>query len=132
MIGREKGIRMSKRATWAGLVLSCCLPLAAQPPACKLEIASVRAFKGTWRDEKHKRVLIANLPICDDSRLVRVRDNQASGEDFLILKNRRGEDLPAYQCRYLLGCETPLDLSDIARESQRQLQGRSAVESFME
>src|ERR1022692_5236652 len=95
--------------------------LIGQTPGCKLEIAYVKDFKGTWNDEEYGHQLRTNQPICDDSRIVRVKNKKAKPDDFLLLTDRQARDLPPYQCKHLLGCEAPLDLSDLARETKRQL-----------
>jgi hypothetical protein len=90
-------------------------------PGCKIEIAYVKDFKGSWKDEKYDHQLRINQSICEDSRITRIQDKNATPDDFLLLTDRRARELPRFQCKYLLGCEAPLDLSDIARETRRQL-----------
>jgi|SRR5579862_261849 len=114
------------------LALVTPLVIVAQSSGCQLEIASVKELKGTWQDTKYVHILVPNQTICDDSHLVRVRDEKATVDDFLVLKTRKGQDLPPYQCKRLLGCEAPLDLGDIAREASRQLKGASLLGSFLD
>jgi|SRR5271157_5502553 len=105
----------------------------AAPPAiaqCVLEIGTVADLKGPWRDLKYNRELKKNDVVCHDSALQRADNAKASAADFLKIKSRTDSQIVAFECKTLLGCERPLDLTPLIKKTQQSLQGASMLESF--
>ena len=106
---------------------ACSLPAGAQ---CTLEIATVAGLKGTWSDRAAGPRAV-NSVICENNRLERVKDANASADDFISLRLRSdAAQVVTFTCKVLLGCERPLDLGPIAREARRRLKGNAVLESF--
>lgn len=103
------------------------MPLAAQ---C-LEIGTIADLKGAWTDLTRNHTLTKNEIVCGDGRLQRVNDAKASPTDFLKIANRSdSRQMMTFECRDLLGCGKPLDLSALVNEEQRNLKGSGLLESF--
>jgi hypothetical protein len=104
------------------------LPAVAQ---CLLEIATVKELKGTWADVTRSHRLIRNDVICNDSKVQRINSPTATNDDLLkLLSREEPAQLITFECKRLLGCEKPLDLTALANEEKRRLKGVGFLESF--
>jgi hypothetical protein len=101
-------------------------------PCSKLEIAFVHSFLGTWRDEAYNnRQLVKNLPVCSDSKLVRVKEGSYSANDRLQLTDLMGEPIrPPFVCSERLNCKDAIQPSDIREKLEARLKGMSPGESL--
>ena len=101
-------------------------------PCTDREIAFVHAVQGPWRDEAyHDRPLIKNLPVCSDSRLVRIKEGLYAVNDYLELTDLMGQPVrPRFNCSDLLSCKNPVQLSDIREKVKARLSGMSPSESL--
>jgi hypothetical protein len=96
---------------------------------CSLEIATVDAFKGTWVDRGS--TLGQRSIVCRESVIERVTNPDSTPNDFIKLVSRSGQHTFIGECRFLLGCEKPLDLGPLVRDEQRKLRGASLLESIL-
>jgi hypothetical protein len=110
-------------------LLLVALPLRAQ---CTVEIATVVDLKGNWTDQARKNILTRKQMVCAESQVQRANDAHASPTDFLKLASRGdSRQITLFECKALLGCERPLDLSALIGEERRRLRGSNLLESFV-
>jgi hypothetical protein len=96
---------------------------------CELEIATVAEFRGTWKD---RGVTLGQRSIvCRESVVERIKDSRSTSTDFIKLVSRSGQHTVVCECRALLGCEKPLDLSALVRDEERKLRGASLFDSIV-
>lgn len=101
------------------------------PDACnKIEIGYVGSLAGPWRDQTYQnRPLVKHLPVCSDSKLVRLREEKYSPEDYLQINPVMGEPL-RFVCAQPAACGDAIQFADINKKLTEKLKGMSALESL--
>jgi hypothetical protein len=97
---------------------------------CSLEIATVADFRGKFVDARSGHVLSRNDVVCTDSRIERDKKAKKSSEDYIALRPRQGGQVQTFRCKDQLGCEKPIDLSDLTENATKSLAGLGLLQSI--
>jgi hypothetical protein len=99
---------------------------------CSLEIATVADFRGKFVDARSGHSLSRNDVVCTDSRIERDKKAKKSSGDYISLRPRQGGQVQIFRCKDQLGCEKPIDLSDLTENAKNSLAGSGLLQSVEE
>lgn len=96
----------------------------------KAEIGFVDSLQGSWQDQSYRnRTLVKHLPVCSDSKLVRLEDANYSQSNYLQITPVIGEPL-RFDCAQQKSCQDGITFTDINKKLDASLRGMSVLDSL--
>jgi hypothetical protein len=112
------------------VIASAAGPPTAPEPCNKTEIGFVDSLTGPWHDQTYQnRLLVKTLPLCSDSRLVRLKEAEYSAKDYLQVNSVMG-DLMRFDCAQPLVCDDAIQFTDINKKLMAKLKPMSPLASL--
>jgi hypothetical protein len=102
------------------------------PVSCiKNEIAYIDSFAGSWHDQTYQnRPLVKHLPVCSDSKLVRLKDGTDSSKDYLKVNSVMGDPL-RFDCAQPHTCDNAIAFTEVNKKLNDKLNGMSPLASLL-